>query len=356
MAQSSPLETFITPELLAPHWEKFSSFGHENQVMVRIGHLNPELLADPKLIHYGLLSSTETHSVIALGVPTTKGNIGSFWEGMEKSAEMGMIRGYSPEKIREMRKQSQEVHGPEKFDITADLTIIKHVDEAAAATALANIKNVREGGIMETVIPGAGGQSSQTLGEVLKNTEAFRNYLTPEQREKMKEFQKQMPKIKAEMQEQQAKMGVEYQETTFLGFPAIKMQAANKPIVPKPSFVPKAGGDKKEFRGGGGITSFPPLPKRPPKMQDKLESYLGVQVGKYLVSGGLIWGVNFYDSADTPCYSLKKFKSRTVTENIEGKIFTTTEIIPQVSTYGAEGYMNREEAESILKALFKKLA
>ncbi|MDP1629112.1 MAG: hypothetical protein Q8L57_00675, partial [bacterium] len=55
------------------------------------------------------------------------------------------------------------------------------------------------------------------------------------------------------------------------------------------------------------------------------------------------------------CHSLTKSQTKIETEEIEGKTYRTTHILPVNSTLAQEGYLNREEAEKILDTLFALL-
>lgn len=288
-------------------WEEFSRYGKgsENQIAVRIGHINPEDRADPKLITAGVLSSSPNKTVYAVGSRTLKGSTGKFFETMGEMAGMGMMRGWTPAKVQKLREEINEGN-PEKYDYNAVISITQLLDKKTAQQYLENIANLPTKGFMDSPVPG---MDNTTFKDVFENP-VVKAQLTDKQ---FQEIKKVSQEIKAQAKET-SKTGIGYQKGKFQGYNAIYIQGP----------------------AGKGFCQ-------------------GIRIKNYLFNSNLLEILETLISGNTVCDSLTKFKTKTYTEKYRGETYTQKEIIPVKSTYVKEGYLHKEEVEKILRTIFANI-
>lgn len=328
-------------------WEEISRIETNQQCTIRIGHRNSEDNADPMLTS-GNPSQTLGGEPVAVHGITTRGTMTKFYESMKAMAATGLMKGYTPEKIEKMRGQANKLQH-EKYDMTADITVIKYSDTRAAKQALENLITMQTKGVMNVNVPGTDKSMLDvfTLPQVKKS-------LNAEQIAALKKMKSIMNgDMEQKIKEGQKKEGLTYYIGTFLGYPAAFSDIVNPDYKRFMAPKPKVKQDPHAFHGGGfdplagkGILPKRPPPTPPPKV---FTSCLGMQVGAYVVSGMLLGSVPMLPLGSTFCEGLKKHKIYIEKENVEGKMYTTKHIVPIASTYAAEGYVYKEEAEKMIK-------
>jgi hypothetical protein len=343
------LKLVFPKDWLPQHWEEISREENGFQITVKLGHIDPENKADPLLTSGNPTAVVNGEAVSVHGI-STRGTTVKFFEAMTKMADTGWMQGYTPEKIQQIRGQFNMMQN-EKYDTSADLTITQYPDEKSAAQILQNQILVKTQGLGAIMIPGTDGKMQNYF-----ENEAVRKFMTSEQIDLLKEM---IPKMQEQQKDEFQKAGLSYFIGEYLGYPVAIMEMDNPAyktfIAPKPKTRP----DPKAFHGGG----FDPLagkgilPKRPPATPppEKIKSYLAMQVQKYIVSGLLLVNVEMLPAGNTFCEALGKYKTFVETEKVEGQTYSTKHLVPVESNYAAEGYANKEEAETILTCIVEKL-
>ncbi|MEK7580080.1 MAG: hypothetical protein AAB465_00485 [Patescibacteria group bacterium] len=355
------------------NWEEVSRQAGENQITIRLRHINPEINIAPELTKgYGEGKSiSESESIAYHGISTRRGSgMKDFFEGMTKMAESGLTSGVSMASVQNLKNQYQkaDVDVSGKYDSDAIITIAKFSDEKSAKNQMLSFQILPTQGFTEMPIPGMEGVKMSNLGELLKSDyykSAMKSSLSKEQ---MKQLEKGLPKmqevmekaskqIKEQYKKLKAEIGAEYYEAKYLGFPAAfvrteNLQAKQYP-VPRPV---KSSGTTIEANGGG---CFDPEVKLPPQSKVKPSKYTemcqGIRVNNFVIFGNLLTMMATLPSGSTFCHSLTKTQTKIETEKIEGKIYRTTHILPVNSVLAQEGYLNKEETEKIFKTLFSLL-
>lgn|GEM_PF-1593914 len=364
------LTNFQSSTFLPPTWKEIKRLsGKENQVVIRLGHFNPELKMDkinsqPNVMLKHVDRGNVYESTSTVGITTAKGNnMTAFYENMIEMAKMGLLKTFTVAQIEDLRAK-RNVDTPEDCDFWTDLTVVKYGSEPDAAQALANISGMMEKGLVDTVIPGSNGM---TFKDVMKN---------PTVRAAAKERgvgDAQLDDLVAKMEEASAqqkeavkKVDVRYENGTFLGKPAVfmippkivkpKPQPRTTGIVPKKTTMPD--GSVIEVGGGGG---FDDRVKLPSNWQNKEEFPIdghvlqAIQVGPYVISGSHLGAYNYMPTGKSFTQSLTKFKTETDTTKEGDKTFIGHYIVPEYSTMASEGYFHREEIEEMIKKLISAL-
>lgn len=332
-------------------WEEISRRNNENQLLITIGHINPEDKANPVLTS-GNPSQVVNGEAVAVHGISTRGSMTKFYEAMKKMAATGWMPGYTPEKIENMRNQNNKLLN-EKYDMQSDVSIIKCMDEKAAETMLKNQISLPTEGFAGFKIPGMDGKMANFL-----DNEAILKSLTPEQQAGLKKAKEMMSSMKGKIQETHQKEGLKYFLGEYFGHQAAFSEIENPDYKRFMAPKPKAK-EMHTFHGGG----FDPLagkgilPKRPkagppPKT---IKSCLGLVVGKYFISGSLISSAVMLPSENTFCESLTQQKTHIETEKVEGETYTTKHLVPVASTYAREGYANKEQAEQMIKKIIDQI-
>jgi hypothetical protein len=336
---------------LPKEWEEVSREGTEMQLTLKLGHIDPENKANPILTSGNPVANVGGETVSVHGIDS-RGTMTKFFESMTKMAETGWMKGYTPAKIDDIRKQFNAVRN-EKYDTVAFVVIIRYENEAGAKQALEQQLALRTGGFGDLKIPGMNGQLTSYL-----DNEQVKQAMSAEQQKLVKEM---LAKATTEYKNKTAEAGMKSFITTELGYPAVMTEMDNPEYLrqeeakKKPKYVP----DKSKFRGGGfdplaGKGVLPKKPKSEPP-SPKIKSCVAMQVGRYLLSGDLLAMLNMLPSGETFHESLTKTNTYIEKENVEGQMYTTKHLIPVASNYASEGYANQEQAKEILKKIISSL-
>jgi len=328
-------------------WQEISRIENDQQVTIRIGHINPEDKAEPMLTS-GNPSQTVGGEPVAVHGITTRGTMTKFYESMKVMAATGWMKGYTPEKIEKMRGDANKLQH-EKYDMTTDITAIRYQDAKAAKQALQNQITMQTKGIMNITVPG----TDKSMLDVLDIPQVKKG-LNAEQLAMLTKMKRTMNgEMEQKIKEVHKKEGLSYHMGTYLGYAAAFSEIENPEYARFMAPKPKVKQDPHAFHGGGfdplagkGILPKRPKPQAPPKV---IQSCLGIQVGAYVVSGMLLGTVPMLPPGSTFCEGLTKHKIYIEKENVEGKMYTTKHVVPVASTYAKEGYVYREEAEQMIK-------
>ncbi len=341
---------------LPPSWREISRSGNENQLVLRLYHINPVSQVDSKIFQDQLISSSDTSSVSKIAVSTPSGVGGSyadFFKGMQGFIDSGFAPAHMTSSwLNDFRTKATKRPGaevPDESDLTGDLSIVQSKTKDIAEQVFQGYASFPLGPFGGP-IPGGPVSNGKAMNFMdLMESDALKSVVSKEQLAQMnllsKEMKKQLPKIQAEAK----KTGMKYREEKYLGYRAIFCDMPNPNPPPKPpSPIPKG-----KFQGGGsrGNNVTIPLPKASTPYSKTISTCQAVIVKNFVVTGGLLAAASFLPPGKTPCYSLKKTEKRT--ETVEG--IKSTYIIASASTYAQEGYLNREEVEKALSCVFSKL-
>ncbi len=293
----------LSPSLPPSRWEEFSRSAGENGIMVRIGHINPEVNADPRLTTPGVISQSGNETTVAVGVSTKRGSMKGVFNGMTTLAESGIIPDLTLEKVQKIREGIRAGHGSEKFDVTGDITIARCGDEKIAKQTLENYGSMPTQGF-DVPVPGMPGNVS--IMDILKSDVVKAHGVSKKQ---IAELEVALGRMKKDV----ASSGVKYESEKYLGHDAVFAEKEGK------------------------------------------KNWVAVRVNNFVVTGMLLLMANTLPPGSTPCDSLTKFTTKTIVEHIEGGTFTTHEIRPVKSTYAKEGYPYKEEVDEIFCSVFSKI-
>jgi hypothetical protein len=338
------LEKFLPRSWLPLGWEEISRYGNENQLVIQIGHINPEDKADPVLTSGNPSQVVDGEAVAVHGI-STRGSLTKFYEAMKKTAATGWMKGYTPAKIENMRSEHNKLWN-EKYDMISNISVINYGNEKMAEQALQNQIALPTQGFAGLMIPGADGKMTNYL-----DNEEVKKHLTPEQLKMIKEGSE---KAKGEIAQKHKEAGLKYFLGEYLGYPAALSEMDNPEyqrfIAPKPKAPPP---DPHAFHGGGfdplagkGILPQRPKPGPPPKV---IKGCLAIQVDNFVISGTLLSMAEMLPSGDTFSEGLTEHKTYIEKEEVEGHMYTTKHIVPVASTYAKEGYAYKEQVEQMLK-------
>lgn len=333
-------------------WEEISRDGNDMQVVLKLGHIDPENKANPLLTSGNPTANVNGEAVSVHGIET-RGTMTKFFESMTKMAESGWMKGYTPEKVGQIRKQWNTTMRSEKYDATPFVQIVRYENIEWAKEALKNQLSLRTEGFGAMKIPGADGKMTNYF-----DNEQVKQHISEEQRKMLGEMMEKAGeeyKDKAKEQKLNAHLG------SLLGYPAVIMEMENPEYVRQEEAKnkPKPKADKNKFQGGGfdplagkGILPQKPKPEPPAKT---IKSCLAIQAGRYLITGDLLSMVDMLPKGDTFHESLTKTDTYIEKEKVEGQMYTTKHLIPVASNYQEEGYASREQAEKILTTVIDSL-
>ncbi len=318
-----------------------------------LGHIDPLAGADTSINSASPIEIDGKPVPPAYETPKADSTMASFFNNMTKMAEAGFIKGYTPEKIKNMRKDFNKARD-EKFDILSNITVARYPDETQAESALQNQLNLRTGGFGAMTTTDATGKTVNFF-----DNEAITKVIPKEQLELLKKASSEATK----QYEEQAQEGMKCFMGKLLGYPAVLMEMENpeyqRYIEREKKKKEPVVKDKKKFVGGGfhplagkGVLAQRPKPEPPEKV---MKTYVAMRVGKYLISGDLLSATNIWPKGSTFMESLTKTKDYVETETIEGKTYTAKYRVPLASTYAEEGKFNREQAEDMIKKVIDAL-
>ncbi|MDD4902657.1 MAG: hypothetical protein PHE24_06000 [Patescibacteria group bacterium] len=347
-------------------WKEASRMGGENQVNIRVYHINPLAGIDPKnLQDQPMPSGDPKMNVYKVGIPTPGVRpINDFYKGMKGFIESGLapadMNMGSLDKLWKGMTETPHAERPGESDMASDIDIVQCADEETARQILKNKALMPMQGF-DVPIPGGitapGLPKNMTMSDYLQS-DVLKNALPKEQKEQLKKLQAALKEVKEKIPQVKqtfAQKGVKYGEGKYLGCEAVYMEFPN----PDPPPQPKARvSSSKSFSGGGGYgyTGIDPLPKTTRPYSASKKTYLGILFKNFVIDGQLLSAIDSFPPGNTPCYSLSQTKKVTSTTKEGGTVFTDVAIVPLVSDYASEGYFHKEEAEKIYRDLISKLA
>lgn len=359
-------------------WREVSRSDSENQINIRIFHINPLSAIDPKRFQDQVAYRGDV-SVNRLAVQSPARGLRPTAE-IFKTFENLITAGIMPPdmmtmgKLNELRKGiTQTPHGerPGESDIASDIDVVQYPDEAIAWQALKN-KGLMQTQGFDVPIPGGitipGMPKNMTMSDLFQS-DMLKNLIPKEQLDKLgkmqstiKEAQRQMPQIKQGLEER----GVKHGEGKYLGCKTVYLKTPNQTPPPEPKSTSSSGANASGFGMGGKnvdafgkreghIAHLDPLPKVAEPYSATNTMYLGLLFKNFVIDGPLLWGIDNLPSGNTPCYSLTRTKEVVSTDTVEGKEFTGITIAPLPSTFAREGYLHKEEVEEIYRSVISRL-
>ncbi len=366
---ASSLEKLFPKGWLPKTWVEKERFVQEDSISFRLYHINPEINMAPELKKgptYGK-SISEYESIAYHGISTRRGlGMKDFFEGMAAVAATGMVPSITPASVQNLknRYQKADIDVSGKYDLDVMVSIAKFPDEKMAEAQFLSFQVLPTQGFTEMQIPGMGGGTT-TLGELLKSDSymaTMKAHLSKEQFEQLEKglpqmreaMEKASKQIKEQHKKDKAEHGIEYCKGKYQDYPAIIVKADNPQFTGYSARGSVESGGREV--GGGGVDPYVKLPPRPKVAPSRYtETLMAIQVGNFVINGSLLWMALSLPPGNTFCHSLTKFQTKVETENIEGKIYRTTHILPVNSTLAAEGYLHKEEAEGIFNSIFSRI-
>lgn len=343
MSMNQPIIN-LSKNWLPKNWVEVSKEGNENLVTFKLCHLDPENQANPLLTSGNPTAVVNGETVSVHGI-TPRGTMTKYFDTMTAFAATGLMEGYTPEKVTEIRGQFNQMQD-EKYDSTYYISVCLYPDETQAKQALQNQLDIHTTGF-----------DYGKLFQNLQNPEVLKS-LTPEQKKNMEVLIQQTKNIKIPTPSNNS--GIKYFMDSYCGYPAVFSEMANPEyqrfIAPKPKAKPR---DPNQFQGGGfdplagkGLLPKAPKPSPPP---ETFRGCLAFQVDKNIISGTLLSAVDFLPKGETFHESLTKTNTYIEKEKVEGEIYTTKHLIPVASTYATEGYVHQEQVVEIIKKIIDSL-
>ncbi len=350
-------------------WVLLDRMSNKQQVVLKLGHINPEVSMDPdKAESFKVIKEEQKGNVvettISVGVKTLKGKMSDFYEGMLGLIEMGLLPTYTVKDIHLLREQvNSVVH--EDHDYWADISIIDYKDKGSASQALENLSTQFTKGISNVPIPGA--PDGMTIKEALENPlirEAAGEHGISEK--EMDEMIDKLNKATVQMKKDIKEVNMKYEigqydkhPCVFLYPPLSTKTEKKKEKTKRGKEIKRADGSVIKINASGGIDTivdFPPDAFKKENLPIDGRILQAIQVDRYIVSGGLLTTLNCMPSGKSFCQSLTKSKTVTETTHEDGMKYITHWIIPLNSTLEEEGYMNREEVYIMTEKLLAILS
>jgi hypothetical protein len=345
-------------------WREVSRSGNENQLIVRVCHVNPLSHVDPKIFQDQPISSGPKSSVSKLGVSLPSGAggpTGDFFKAMKAFIESGFAPAYMTiawlDDLHKKMTQTPGAEIPDEADLAIDVSIVQYQTKEMAEQSFKNYGSFPMAGFGMPAIgasASASGAKTPNFMDLLEG-DALKQYVSKEQLEKMrataKEMKEKMKEQMPKLQEAMKKAGLQYKEGKYLGYRAIFSEMANPVPPPKPIVPVKR--DKNAFHGGGsrGNNVTIPLPKVVQLYSKTMTTCQAILIKNFVVTGGLLNAASLLSPGNTPCYSLTKTEERS--DTVEG--IHSTYIIASASNYAQEGYLNKEGAEKALQSILSKV-
>ncbi len=348
-------------------WKEINRQSSKQQLVLQLGHINHENNIDPVKGQKNKIISQEKHGNVVettstVGITTKKGGLTDFFEAMLINSEMGYLPGFSTADIKKLRRDMNK-QTPEECDYWTDISIVKYPNQEASTQALKNIIYQFTKGFVNSTIPGT---DNTTIVDALKNPivrEAARKQGTTD--EQIDKILKQAKSASEAVVKLNTEKNLKYKEGKFHGYPAVYLFPPTK-IEQKPKRkktnnikeIRRLDGSVLKIKASGGTDTRIKLPKDAFKKEDlPIDGNVlqAVQAENYIISGGLINSLNYMQTGKTFCQSLTKFKTETKTIHEGEMTFIDHFVIPINSTLEEEGYLSREETESMILKLISLL-
>lgn len=349
-------------------WKLLGNTSNNQQLVIKLGHLNPEVSMNSinaernKVIKQEKRGNTiETTSTF--GIITKKGKMADFYESMIFAIQSGLITELTIKDIQDLRNRASAV-SPEECDYLTSISVIDYKDEKIATQALENIASQYVKGIASAPIPGA--PNGMSIEDAFKNpiilAEMQKQGRSAAEISMLLETFKQ---ASSQLVNSAAKANVRYEIGKYNQYPAVyfslpaKVNTISKEKK-KDRFIEikNSDGTITRIQASGGFddrVQFPPNAFEKEKYPIGGKTLQAIQVGKYLISGGLLTSLNFAPSGKLFCQSLTEFKTITKVSHEGDMTYIDNLIVPLNSCLEKEGYMNREEIEDIIDKLISIL-
>ena len=350
-------------------WKVLDEMINKQQLIFKLGHLNPEVFMDLEKGERNKIIKTEvrgniTETTSTFGIITKKGKMADFYDAMTFAVQTGLITQLTVKDIQDMRDNVNKVF-PEEYDHITDISVINYKEEKVASQALENLATQFTKGLAETPIPGA--PNNMTIEE------AFTNPLIVEGMKKQGNSTENINKILGMMKEASAQMiksaqasNIKYEMGKFKQYPAVYFSLPIKPKIKKEKKKdrtieiknPDGTITKIQASGGGNDdrVKFPPDAFKKEDLPVGGKILQAIQVKNFLISGGLLTSLHCAPSGKLFCQSLTQFNTITKVTHDGEMTFIDHLIVPLNSCLEKEGYMNREEIENMILKLISLLS
>ncbi|NMB70123.1 hypothetical protein GYA27_02890 [candidate division WWE3 bacterium] len=342
------LDPGLPKNWLPKNWEEISRTGSNTQIVINLGHIDPENQANSILVSGQTTANVDGETVSVHGI-APKGTMTKFFDSMTKMAATGWMEGYTPEKISSIRKDFNTKIMNEKYDTSVMVSITRFDSVGSAKDALENQMTLPTQGFGALKIPGADGKVTNYF-----DNEYVKQYISEDQRKLLSEM---MKKASEEYKVKTKAHNMNFYKDTVCGYPAVLSEIDNPEYLRQEEAKkrPKPTVDKNKFQGGG----FDPLagkgvlPKKskPLPPEKTIKGCVAIQAGQYLITGTLLSMLFMTPRGDTFHESLKKTDKYIEREKVEGQMYTTTHVIPVESNIAEEGYVYREQIEKIVSII-----
>jgi len=341
---------------LPKSWQEISRFGHENQVSIKIYHINPVSLVDPKIFEVPKYANDPNVTITKVDPPKVNLPLSDFFDGMSAAIAAGIVPASFNPTLDTLRQGMNENYHPEDGDLNLNITIARYVDAEIAKQSLKNTLLMPTQGFDIPIPGGVGipGASKDITFQDLFTNEAYQEHLSPHiPAEQLKKIREVMAKVDKEMKERVKpnleQSGGQYREGKYLGQDVTYLEIKNR--APKAKKVSRS-----KTTGSGGLeTLLDPLPKTAKAERGSTIIYQSMLVENFIISGGLLPLSDSLSSGNTPCYSLTKYKREVTSFEENGQTFTNITFIPLISSLAQEGYLHKEELEAVLRGVISTL-
>lgn len=348
-------------------WKLFDSISSGKQVFHKLVHVNPEIAVDPDRKDFKVINEEKRGNVIettiSAGIKTLKASLSDSYESMKVLVQMGCLPQETLQNIEKLRGTVNAVP-PEGYDYMTDITVAEYNDKDIAFQALKNLSTQFTKGIANMLIPGA--PNGMTVMEVFENPlvkeaakkQGFSEEMIQSTMKKLKDTSAQMEKD-AKNSDVRYEIGLYGKYPCIYVYPHVKSRKKKKDKrTDRVKEIRREDGSVVKIQASGGVNTMLDFPKDAFKREDlPIDGRMlqALQVGKYIISGGLLTTLNCMPSGKSFCQSLTKYKTVTEIFHEGGMTYITKWIVPLNSCLKDEGYMYREEVEKMINTFISLL-
>lgn len=357
MSNQTEMEKWMNPK----RWKLLDKTANSQQLVFKLGHLNPEVFMDSEKGERNKILKTEvrgniTETTSTYGIITKKGKMADFYDSMAYAIQSGLITEFTIQDIQDLRDRANKGF-PEECDYITSISAINYKEEKVASQAFINTATQFTKGLADTVIPGA--PNNMTIGEAFKNPLVIAEM--KKQGHSMERIDAVAEKIReasTQMTQSTQKINARFELGKFHQYPAVYFIPPERPETTKKEKkrnrtieIENSDGTMTKIQASGG---FDDRVEFPPNAFEKEEYPIGgkilqaVQAENFVISGGFLSSLFCAPSGKLFCQSLTQFKTVTKTTYSDGMTFIDHLIVLENSCLEKEGYMNREEIEKMI--------
>jgi len=165
-----------------------------------------------------VLQTTPNNIFINLRHQDPEKRISKFYEGMSSLAAAGLMKGYTPARIAQMRQDNNKLM-PEGYDYTANVNVLKCADKKIARQMLENQALMPQIGFNA---PAPGAPSNMSFLDIIKS-DKLSGVISKAQIKQLEEASKQAAK---QFSKNKSELGLNYKIGKYKGFDAAFLKSA----------------------------------------------------------------------------------------------------------------------------------